>query len=68
MDPQIKSLTDWMLRNKLDIETKHSLKLIKSKHEFEGRCVIATENLEPNTTLIEIPVEFMINYRFSLKD
>ncbi len=68
MDAQIKFLNDWMTRNHLEIEAKYHLKLIKSQNESEGRCVIATQNIDPDQVLFEIPVNFMLNYRFSLAD
>jgi hypothetical protein len=68
LDQAITELYEWLKeRNFESIETS-PLKLILSANKNEGRCVISTKNVEPNTSLIQMPVNLLINHRLAFKN
>lgn len=68
LDQSINDLYGWLKeRNFENIETS-PLKLILSENKTEGRCVISTKNVEPNTNLIQVPVNLLINHRLTFKN
>ena len=45
-----------------------NLSIELSQNACEGRCLISGHDFEPGSILIEIPKQFLINYRFVLSD
>ena len=64
-DQIINDLCDWIEANGLNIKSNSKLKLIKSTKEEEGRCVKAVEDLGYDQVLVEMPNNFVVNYRFA---
>jgi hypothetical protein len=60
----ITNLYKWMREKNYDIKTNSLLELINSPNPFEGRCVIASENIKHDQIIAEMPISLLINYRF----
>lgn len=63
---QIKELCEWLNENGFDILTDANLKIETSLDPSEGRCLISTKEIAPNSPLIKIPAKFLVNYRCAL--
>lgn len=63
----ISNLYLWMNDKNFNIETNSFFELINSPNPFEGRCVVASDNIKHDQIIAEIPIDFLINYRFALK-
>ena len=68
LDQDSLNLIEWMKKKDFDLSTNTDLRIVVSKNELEGRCCISSKNFKPNSTLIEIPSNFLINYRTALKN
>ena len=68
LDQAINDLYEWLKEKNLENIETSPLKLILSANKNEGRCVIATKNVEPNTNLIQVPINLLINHRLSFKN
>jgi hypothetical protein len=64
----VDELCEWMREKGLDVKSNEYLKLIVSKNKWEGRCVLAKCDIQFDQTIIDIPNQLLINYRFALEN
>jgi hypothetical protein len=64
----VDNLCDWMNEKGLDVKSNEYLKLIVSKNKSEGRCVLAKRDIQADQTIIDIPNQLLINYRFAFEN
>jgi hypothetical protein len=62
----VNELLVWLKDNKLDLNSLEYLKLVDSSNDNEGRCVIASNDIPPQTVLVKIPNNLLINYQCGL--
>ncbi|RNA19027.1 SET domain-containing 4 isoform X1 [Brachionus plicatilis] len=67
VDAIVRDLCAWLEENNVDLGAEKNLFLVQSENNCEGRCVISQKDYEPNSTILEFPLKFQINYRNAFK-
>lgn len=68
LESKIDDLFKVLIAAESDAGNLCNLSIELSPNACEGRCLISGHDFEPGSILIEIPKQFLINYRFVLND
>lgn len=61
----VRELHEWLSEN--EFTSGQILSLVNSENQFEGRCVLARRHMTAESTLTEMPVKLLFNYRQALQ-